>query len=108
MASSNRTGLGINKKRSQQVLKTSIDVLQEYSKWADEENEDSYLAIKDLHTIVYDAWREQGRQVSWTKKEFSSLLSAHVRNPVEDFTTIEKDRKLNRAGVREIHYRVKQ
>ena len=68
MASSNRTGLGINKKRSQQVLKTSIDVLQEYSKWADEENEDSYLAIKDLHTIVYDDWREQGRQVSWTKK----------------------------------------
>ena len=63
MASSNRTGLGINKKRSQQVLKTSIDVLQEYSKWADEENEDSYLAIKDLHTIVYDDWREQGRHV---------------------------------------------
>ena len=52
MASSNKTGLGINKKRSKQVLKTSIDVLQEYSKWAKDEDEDSYLAMKDLHTIV--------------------------------------------------------
>ncbi len=108
MASSNKTGLGTNKKRSRQVLKTSIDVLQEYSKWAKDEDEDSYLAMKDLHTIVYDDWREQGRQVSWTKKEFSSLLSAHVRNPIEDFTLLEKNRKVNRVGVREIHYRVKQ
>jgi hypothetical protein len=98
MASSNKTGLGINKKRSKQVLKTSIDVLQEYSKWAKDEDEDSYLAMKDLHTIVYDDWREQGRQV----------LSAHVRNPIEDYTLLEKNRKVNRAGVREIHYRVKQ
>ena len=108
MASSNKTGLGINKKRSQQVLKTSIDVLQEYSKWAKDEDEDSYLAMNDLHTIVYDDWREQGRQVSWTKKEFSSLLSAHVRNPIKDYTPLEKNRKVNRVGVREIHYRVKQ
>jgi len=46
--------------------------------------------------------------VSWTKKEFSSLLSAHVRNPIEDYTLLEKNRKVNRAGVREIHYRVKE
>jgi len=106
MASSNQTGLGINKKRSQQVLKTSIDVLQEYSKWADEEKENPYLAVKDLYSIVYDEWRESGRQVSWTKKEFSCLLSSHVRQPLEGFDKIEKHRKLNRHGVREIHYKV--
>lgn len=106
MASSNRTGLGINKKRSQQVLKTSVDVLQEYSLWAKEENEDPYLGFKDLHNIVYDDWRANGRQVSWTPKEFSSLLSAHVRQPIEGLVSIEKHRKVNRYGVREVHYKV--
>ena len=106
MASSNRTGLGISKKRSQQVLKTSIDVLQEYSKWATEENEDPYLAVRDLYSVVYDGWRENGRQVSWTQKEFSSLLATHVRQPLEGYAPLEKNRKLNRYGVREIHYKV--
>jgi len=77
-------------------LKTSIDVLQEYSLWAKEENEDPYLGFKDLHNIVYDDWRANGRQVSWTPKEFSSLLSAHVRQPIEGLVSIEKHRKVNR------------
>ena len=106
MASSNRTGLGISKKRSQQVLKTSIEILQEYSLWAKEENEEPYMGAKDLHNIVYDEWRATGRQVSWTPKEFSSLLATHIRQPIEGMNPIEKHRKLNRHGVREVHYRV--
>ncbi len=106
MASSNRTGLGISKKRSQQVLKTSIDILQEYSLWAKEEKEDPYMGFKDLHNIVYDDWRANGRQVSWTPKEFSSLLSAHVRQPLQGLAPLEKHRKVNRYGVREVHYKV--
>ena len=106
MASSNRTGLGIKKKRSQQVLKTSIDILTEYSLWSKEENEDSYLAMRDLYAIVYDEWRETNRQVSFTTKEFSSLLASHVRNPIEGFTKLEKYRKLNKYGMREMHYKV--
>ena len=106
MASSNRTGLGTKKRRSQQVLKTSIEILEEYSLWAKEENEEPYMGAKDLHNIVYDEWRANGRQVSWTPKEFSSLLSAHIRQPIQGLTPIEKNRKVNRHGVREIHYRV--
>ena len=106
MASSNRTGLGISKKRSQQVLKTSIEVLQEYAKWAQDENEDPYLAVRDLYSVVYDDWRENGRQVSWTQKEFSSLLATHVRQPLDGYVPLEKNRKVNSHGVREVHYRV--
>tara|TARA_R110002074_G_scaffold197772_5_gene365241 strand:+ start:2368 stop:2694 length:327 start_codon:yes stop_codon:yes gene_type:complete len=108
MASSNRTGLGIKKRRSQEVLKTSIDVLKEYSLFCESEGGDSYLAIRDLYSIVYDEWREDKKQVSWTQKEFSSLLSTHIRQPIEDFEGIEKKRKLNKHGNREIHYRVKE
>lgn len=108
MASSNRTGLGISKKRSKQVLKTSIDVLQEFSHWASEEKEDPYLSIKNLHNVVYDDWRSNNKQVSWTMKEFSSLLASHARQPVEGFEPIEKKRKLNMLGVREIHYKVSE
>ena len=54
-------------------MKTSIEILQEYSLWAKEENEEPYMGAKDLHNIVYDEWRANGRQVSWTPKEFSSL-----------------------------------
>tara|TARA_Y100000310_G_C20444696_1_gene697786 strand:- start:465 stop:791 length:327 start_codon:yes stop_codon:yes gene_type:complete len=106
MASSNRTGLGTKKKRSRQVLKTSIDILKEYSQWAEEENEDTFLSIRNLYTFTYDAWRKGGKQVSWTQKEFSCLLSAHVRQPLEGFPKLEKHRKLNKYGVREIHYKV--
>ncbi len=106
MASSNRTGLGISKKRSQQVLKTSIDILQEYSLWAKEEKEDPYMGFKDLHNIVYDDWRSNNKQVSWTMKEFTSLLASHARKPLTEMTPIEKKRKLNMSGVREIHYKV--
>tara|TARA_R110000751_G_C13557906_1_gene457130 strand:- start:23 stop:349 length:327 start_codon:yes stop_codon:yes gene_type:complete len=106
MANSNQTGLGIKKKRSQQVLKTSIDILTEYSLWAKEENEEPYLGMRDLYAIVYDEWRATERQVSFTTKEFSSLLASHVRNPLEGFTQLEKYRKLNKYGVREMHYKV--
>ena len=106
MASSNKTGLGVKKKRSKRVLKTSIEILQDYSKWAEEENEEPFLSIRNLYKFTYDDWRSEGRQVSWTQKEFSSLLSAHVRHPLEGFPKLAKDRKLNKYGVREIHYRV--
>ena len=108
MASSNRTGLGTKKKRSKQVLKTSIDVLKEYSLFCEEEGGDSYLAIRDLYAIVYQEWREGMKQVSWTQKEFSSLLSSHIRQPLEGFEELEKKRKVNKGGGREIHYRVKE
>jgi len=106
MASSNKTGLGVKKKRSQQVLKTSIDILTEYSLWSKEENEEPYLGMRDLYAIVYDEWRESKRQVSFTTKEFSSLLASHIRNPLDGFLKLEKYRKLNRYGVREMHYKV--
>tara|TARA_B100000029_G_scaffold478710_1_gene525066 strand:+ start:637 stop:969 length:333 start_codon:yes stop_codon:yes gene_type:complete len=106
MASSNRTGLGVKKKRSKQVLKTSIEILTEFSQWAKEENEDPYMAIRDLYEFTYDDWRTEGRQVSWTQKEFSSLLSSHVRQPIEGFPKLVKCRKLNKHGLREMHYKV--
>ena len=106
MASSNRTGLGVKKKRSQQVLKTAIEILTEYQEWALEEDEDPEMSVRDLYSYTYDEWRNHGRQVSWTKKEFSSLLSFHVRQPPEGFSLIEKGRKLNKYGIREMHYKV--
>ena len=106
MASSNRTGLGIKKRRSQEVLKTSIEVLKEYSLFCEHEGGDSYLAIRDLYSIVYDEWRETRKQVSWTQKEFSSLLASHIRQPLEGFERIEKKRKVNKDGSREMHYKV--
>tara|TARA_B100000029_G_scaffold503476_1_gene580442 strand:+ start:799 stop:1131 length:333 start_codon:yes stop_codon:yes gene_type:complete len=106
MASSNRTGLGTKKRRSQQVLKTSIDILKEFALWAQEENEDPFMSIRDLYRLTYDEWRVDGKQVSWTQKEFSSLLSAHVRQPLEGFAKLDKSRKVNKHGLREIHYRV--
>tara|TARA_Y100001973_G_C4938716_1_gene204596 strand:+ start:78 stop:410 length:333 start_codon:yes stop_codon:yes gene_type:complete len=106
MASSNRTGLGIKKKRSKEVLKTSIDILKEFSLWAEEENEDPHMGIRDLYTFTYEEWRYNGKQVSWTQKEFSSLLSSHVRQPLEGLSLLEKKRKVNKYGVREIHYKV--
>jgi|TARA_R110000824_G_scaffold10078_2_gene44743 hypothetical protein len=108
MASSNRTGLGVKKRRSREVLKTSIDVLKEYSLFCEDEGGDSYLAIRDLYSIVYQEWRDEKRQVSWTQKEFSCLLSSHIRKPLEGFEKLEKKRKLNKGGGREIHYRVKE
>ena len=106
MASSNRTGLGTKKKRSKQVLKTSIDILKEYSKWAEEEDEEPFLSVRNLYKFTYDGWRSEGRQVSWTQKEFSSLLSTHIRQPIEGFEPIEKKRKVNKHGMREMHYKV--
>ena len=106
MASSNRTGLGTKKRRSQQVLKTSIEILEAFSHWAEEENEDPFMSIRDLYRFTYDEWREDGKQVSWTQKEFSSLLAAHVRHPLEGFRVLEKNRKLNKYGLREMHYKV--
>jgi len=106
MASSNRTGLGIRKRRSQEVLKTSIEVLKEYSNFCEIEGGDPYLAMRDLYSIVYDEWREDNKQVSWTQKEFSSLLATHIRQPLEGFETIEKKRKVNKHGSREMHYKV--
>ena len=64
MASSNRTGLGVKKKRSQQVLKTSIDILTEFSKWAEQEEENPFMAVRELYKLTYDDWRKEGRQVS--------------------------------------------
>ncbi len=114
MASSNRTGLGVKKKRSKQVLKTSIDILNEFSEWTRFENENSttgeifdpYMSIRDLYTFTYDEWREEGKQVSWTQKEFSSLLASHVRQPLEGFPLLLKCRKVNKYGLREMHYKV--
>ena len=106
MASSNRTGLGIKKRRSQEVLKTSIDVLKEYSNFCKIEGGDPYLAMRDLYSIVYDEWREDNKQVSWTQKEFSSLLATHIRQPLDGYERIEKKRKVNKYGSREMHYKV--
>jgi|TARA_B100001996_G_C18428798_1_gene503694 hypothetical protein len=106
MASSNRTGLGIKKRRSKEVLKTSIDVLKEYSLFCEEEGGDSYIGMRDLYAIVYEEWRIENKQVSWTPKEFSSLLSAHIRQPLEGYERIEKKRKVNKHGSREMHYKV--
>mgnify|MGYP003117301103 CR=1 FL=1 len=106
MASSNRTGLGVKKKRSQQVLKTSIDTLTEFSKWAEQEEENPFMAVRELYKLTYDDWRKEGRQVSWTQKEFSSLLASHVRQPIEGLSLLDKSRKVNKYGVREIHYKV--
>ncbi len=112
MASSNRTGLGVKKKRSKQVLKTSIDILTEFSQWTKEESKtigeelDSFMSVRDLYKFTYDDWREEGRQVSWTQKEFTSLLASHVRQPLEGFPILDKKRKLNKYGVREMHYKV--
>jgi len=106
MGSSNRTGLGIKKKRSQEVLKTSIDVLNEYALFCKDEGGDGFISIRDLYSIVYQEWREEDRQVSWTQKEFSSLLSTHIRQPIEGISIIEKKRKVNKHGGREIHYKV--
>ena len=106
MASSNRTGLGVKKKRSKQVLKTSIDILTEFSQWAKDENEDPYMAVRDLYEFTYEDWRKEGRQVSWTQKEFSSLLASHVRQPIDDFPLLLKCRKVNKYGLREMHYKV--
>ena len=108
MASSNRTGLGIKKRRSQEVLKTSIDVLKEYKGFCEDEGGDGFLSIRDLYSIVYEEWRVNDRQVSWTQKEFSSLLSTQIRKPIEGVLSIEKKRKVNKNGGREIHYRVKE
>ena len=101
-----KTGLGVKKRRSLKVLKTSIDILEEFSLWAKEENEDPYLSIRDLYQLTYDEWRENGRQVWWTQQEFACLLSAHVRQPLEGFSKLDKDRKVNEHGVREMHYKV--
>ena len=106
MASSNRTGLGIKTRRSQEVLKTSIDVLEEYSRFCEDEGGDGFIGMRDLYSIVYEEWREKDRQVSWTPKEFSSLLSTHIRQPIEGLNPIEKMRKVNKHGSREVHYRV--
>ena len=112
MASSNRTGLGVKKKRSKQVLKTSIDILTEFSQWAKEESTttgeelEPFMPVRDLYKFTYDDWREEGRQVSWTQKEFTSLLASHVRQPLEGFPILDKKRKLNKYGVREMHYKV--
>ena len=112
MASSNRTGLGVKKKRSKQVLKTSIDILTEFSQWTKEESKitgeelESFMPVRDLYKFTYDDWRGEGRQVSWTQKEFTSLLASHVRQPIDDFPLLDKKRKLNKYGVREIHYKV--
>ena len=55
-------------------MKTSIEILEEYSLWAKEENEEPYMGAKDLHNIVYDEWRANGRKVSWTPKNFPLCL----------------------------------
>ena len=106
MASSNRTGLGIKKRRSQEVLKTSIEVLDEYAQFCEDEGGDGFIGVRDLYSIVYQEWRENDKQVSWTSKEFSSLLSTHIRQPIEGVSPIEKKRKVKRYGSREVHYRV--
>jgi len=98
MASSNRTGLGVKKKRSKQVLKTSIDILTEFSQWTKEESKitgeelESFMPVRDLYKFTYD--------------DFTSLLASHVRQPIDDFPLLDKKRKLNKYGVREIHYKV--
>jgi hypothetical protein len=96
----------IKHKRSQEVLKTSIDVLNEYALFCKDEGGDGFISIRDLYSIVYQEWREEDRQVSWTQKEFSSLLSTHIRQPIEGISIIEKKRKVNKHGGREIHYKV--
>ena len=84
MASSNRTGLGVNKKRSQQVLKTSIEILEEYSLWAKEENEEPYMGAKDLHNIVYDEWRANGRQFRGHQRNFHLCFRLIFANQFKD------------------------
>ena len=88
MASSNRTGLGVRKERSKKVLKTSIDILTEFSQWAKDENEDPYMAVRDLYEFTYEDWRKEGRQ------------------PIDDFPLLLKCRKVNKYGLREMHYKV--
>jgi|TARA_R110001592_G_C12593387_1_gene694898 hypothetical protein len=99
MASSNKTGLGRAKKRSQQVLTMAIEVL---------EKQQEFISLRKLYSNVYDKWNDSEKQVSWTRKELSSLLSSHIRQPLEGFHTLEKSRKVNKYGVREIHYRVEE
>jgi len=98
MASSNRTGLGTKKKRSQQILTMAIQSL---------EQKQELIPLRKLYRNVYDSWHNADLQVTWTRKEFSSLLSAHIRKPLEGFTLIEKHHKVNKYGNREAHYRVK-
>lgn len=97
MAGSNRTGLGVKKKRSQQILTMAIESL---------EQKRDFIPLRKLYCDVYDSWHKADLQVAWTRKEFSSLLSAHIRKPLEGFTLIEKDHKVNKYGNREAYYRV--
>jgi hypothetical protein len=99
MASSNRTGLGIKKKRSQQILTIAIDAL---------EQKQEFIPLRKLYRSVYDSWHKEQLQVTWTRKEFSSLLSAHIRKPIEWFKLVEKHHKVNKYGNREAHYRVEE
>jgi hypothetical protein len=99
MAGSNHTGLGIKKKRSQQILTMAIESL---------EQKREFIPLRKLYCNVYDSWHNADLQVSWTRKEFSSLLSSHIRKPLDNFALIEKDHKVNKYGNREAHYRVKK
>ena len=74
--------------------------------WAEQEEENPFMAVRELYKLTYDDWRKEGRQVSWTQKEFSSLLASHVRQPIEGLSLLDKSRKVNKYGVREIHYKV--
>jgi len=69
MASSNRTGLGRKKKRSQQVLAITVALAEVM---------DEFILARKLYELTYEAWRIAGqrpRKVTWTYKEFCMLIS---------------------------------
>ena len=78
MASSNRTGLGVNKKRSA-GLEDICEILEEYSLWAKEENEEPYMGAKDYTTLFMMSGEPMVVKFRG-RKGISSLLSAHIHN----------------------------
>ena len=91
MASSNRTGLGRKKKRSQQVLAITVALAEVM---------DDFIPARKLYEMTYEAWRIAGkrpRKVTWTYKEFCMLISQSG--------LFEKEKRVHRDKLK-VHYKV--